>query len=94
PMADAIGILGTLAGVLLGVVFTYNIAGIERFLSDQLNIDLFSSQIYFFSEVPAEVQVVETVFIVGWALLMSVLSTLYPSWRAAELDPVEALRYE
>ncbi|MEL6789128.1 MAG: lipoprotein-releasing ABC transporter permease subunit [Pseudomonadota bacterium] len=91
---SAIGILGTLAGVLLGVVFTYNIAGIERFLSDQLNIDLFSSQIYFFSEVPAEVQVVETVFIVGWALLMSVLSTLYPSWRAAELDPVEALRYE
>lgn len=91
---SAIGVLGTFAGVILGVFFTYNIAGFERFLSKSLNIDLFSSEIYFFSEVPAEVQVPETLFIVGWALFMSVVSTLYPSWRAASLDPVEALRYE
>ena len=89
-----IGVLGTVAGLIVGVLFTQNIAWIEKTLSTVLGIRLFSPDIYLFQEIPAEVQVGETVFVILWTLSMSFLSTLYPSWRAARLDPVEALRYE
>lgn len=89
-----IGVLGTLAGVVLGAMFVWNIDAIEKFLSWALNTDLFPADIYYFSGVPAEMQASEVGLIVGWALFMSFVSTLYPAWRAARLDPVEALRYE
>ncbi len=89
-----IGVLGTIAGLIIGVLFTMNIAGIEKFLSNVLGIRLFSPDIYLFSEIPAEVQVGETITVIVWTLFMSFISTIYPAWRAARLDPVEALRYE
>jgi lipoprotein-releasing system permease protein len=90
----SIGVVGTLAGFALGVLFTLNIEAIRHFLQDLLHVNLFSAEIYFFTRIPAQLDRGEVVSVVLMALLLSFLATLYPSWRAARLDPVEGLRYE
>jgi lipoprotein-releasing system permease protein len=91
---SAIGVVGTLAGFLLGTVVCLNIDDIRRFLSWLTNTDLFNPELYFLSKLPANMNVSETTAVVVMALGLSCLATLDPSWRAARLDPVEALRYE
>ena len=71
-----------------------NIELIRQFLSWMTNTELFSPELYFLSKLPAEIDVSETTAVVIMALTLSFLATLYPSWRAARLDPVDALRYE
>ena len=90
----AIGVVGTIAGVLLGVVVCINIEKIREFFSWVSGTVLFDPQLYFLSQLPAEMSMRETLSVVIMALTLSFLATLYPSWRAARLDPVEALRYE
>ncbi|NGX98307.1 MAG: FtsX-like permease family protein, partial [Candidatus Afipia apatlaquensis] len=90
----AIGVVGTLVGFLLGLVICLNIETIRQFISWMTNTELFSPELYFLSKLPAEVDVGETAAVVIMALTLSFLATLYPSWRAARLDPIEALRYE
>ena len=90
----SIGVLGTVAGFVLGVLFTENIEAIRQFLQDVLHVNLFSAEIYFFTRIPAHVDQGEVAAVVIMALALSFLATLYPSWRAARLDPVEGLRYE
>jgi len=90
----SIGILGTLAGFALGVLFTENIEAIRQFLQNVLHVKLFAAEIYFFTRIPAELDRGEVASVVLMALALSFLATLYPSWRAARLDPVEGLRYE
>ncbi|HEX8826669.1 MAG TPA: lipoprotein-releasing ABC transporter permease subunit [Xanthobacteraceae bacterium] len=90
----SIGVVGTLVGFLLGTVVCLNIEEIRRFLSWLTNTELFSPELYFLSKLPADMNVRETSAVVVMALGLSLLATLYPSWRAARLDPVEALRYE
>ena len=90
----SIGVVGTLVGFLLGVVVCANIEDIRRFLSWLTNTELFSPELYFLSQLPADMNVKETAAVVVMALGLLLLATLYPSWRAARLDPVEALRYE
>jgi lipoprotein-releasing system permease protein len=90
----SIGLFGTLGGLLLGVVFCENIESIRQFLSSLTGTELFSPEIYFLSKMPAEMDTGEVLSVAGMSLALSFLATLYPSWRAARLDPVEALRYE
>jgi len=90
----AIGTIGTVSGVLIGIVFCANIESIRQFLSRITGTTLFDPTIYFLSQMPAKIDPYDVVSVVLMALTLSFLATLYPSWRAARLDPVEALRYE
>ena len=90
----AIGTIGTISGVLIGIVFCANIESIRQFLSRVTGTTLFDPTIYFLSQMPAKIDPYDIVSVVLMALTLSFLATLYPSWRAARLDPVEALRYE
>jgi lipoprotein-releasing system permease protein len=90
----SIGVVGTLSGTALGLLFAHNIESLRRGLESLTGTDLFAAEIYFLSQLPAEVDSGEVVMVVGMALGLSVLATLYPSWRASRLDPVEALRNE
>src|SRR6201997_1198920 len=90
----AIGVVGTLTGFFVGLIICLNIESIRQFLSWLTSTELFSPELYFLSRLPAEIDFGETAAVVIMALTLSFLATLYPSWRAARLDPVEALRYE
>src|SRR5262245_37801840 len=90
----SVGVVGTIVGFLLALLVCLNIESIRRFLSWMTNTELFSPELYFFSKLPADLDAGETTAVVVMALALSLLATLYPAWRAARLDPVEALRYE
>ncbi len=90
----AIGVTGTIAGVVLGVVLCLNVERIRQFFSWISGTVLFNPELYFLSQLPAKMEWGETISVVLMALFLSFLATLFPAWRAAKLDPVEALRYE
>ncbi|HVC52664.1 MAG TPA: lipoprotein-releasing ABC transporter permease subunit [Stellaceae bacterium] len=90
----SIGVAGTLAGFALGIVFTQNIEAIRQFIQNVLHMNLFAAEIYYFTRIPAKIVPHQVATVVIMALALSFLATLYPSWRAARLDPVEGLRYE
>lgn len=90
----SIGVVGTLIGFVLGVLFADNIEAIRQWLQGLTGTELFSAEIYFLSQLPAEIRATDVLSVVVMALGLSFLASLYPSWRAARLDPVEALRYE
>lgn len=90
----AIGVVGTIAGFLLGVVICLNIQAIQDFVSWMLGTTLWDPTVRFLTQIPADMSTGETFSVLFMALILSLLATLYPSWRAAKLDPVEALRYE
>lgn len=90
----SIGFIGTAFGAGLGITFAANIESIRRFLENLTDTELFADEIYFLSQLPAEVRTEEVVTVVLMAFGLTLLATIYPAWRAARLDPVEALRYE
>jgi len=90
----SIGVIGTVAGFVLGLAFTDHIEAIRQLIQRIIGTDLFAAEIYFFTRIPARIDTGEVAAVVVMALALSFLATLYPSWRAARLDPVEALRYE
>ena len=89
----SIGVAGTLFGFLLGIVFCANIDTIKGWVELLTDSTIFDPTIYFLSRLPAKVDPNEVIMVVGMALTLSFLATIYPAWRAARLDPVEALRY-
>lgn len=90
----SIGVIGTLFGLALGLLFCLNIESIRQGIQTLTGTELFSAEIYFLSHLPAKIDPTEVTAVVAMGIGLSFLATLYPSWRAARLDPVEALRYE
>lgn len=90
----SIGVSGTLAGFVLGTVFCLNIENLRQFFSWVSGTTLFNPEFYFLSRLPAEIDVGEVATVVLMAVGLSFLATIFPSWQASKLDPVEALRYE
>jgi lipoprotein-releasing system permease protein len=90
----SIGAAGTLVGLLLGALVCLNLESIRQGLQWLTGVDPFPRELYYLSRLPADMDAGETSAVVAMALTLSLLATLYPSWRAARLDPVEALRYE
>ena len=90
----SVGIVGTVAGFVLGVAFASHIEQIRRFVQSIIGTDLFAAEIYFLTQIPARIDPSEVTMVLIMAFGLSFLATIYPSWRAARLDPVEALRYE
>jgi lipoprotein-releasing system permease protein len=90
----SIGVAGTFIGFLIGVLFCANIEAIRQILMKLTGTSLFNPEVYFLSHMPAEMDAGEVAVVVLVALTLSFLASIYPAWRAARLDPVEALRYE
>ncbi len=90
----SVGLIGTLAGFVLGVVFCLNIQTIQSWLDGLIGTDLWNAEIRFLTQIPAVIDWIEVAIVVAMALGLCFAATIYPAWRAARLDPVEALRYE
>ncbi len=90
----AIGVVGTFAGLILGILICFNVESIRQFIQWLSGIDPFNAEIYYLAQLPAVIDASQTLWVVLISLFLSFIATLYPSWRAAKLDPVEALRYE
>jgi lipoprotein-releasing system permease protein len=90
----SIGVVGTFAGLIVGILFCWRIEQIRQFVQWVTSTSLMDPSVYYLTKLPADINLKETAGIVIMALVISVLATLYPSYRASKLDPVEALRYE
>ena len=90
----AIGVTGTLAGFAAGLIICLNVESIRQFIQWLSGVDPFNAELYYLAQLPAKMDPWQTFWVVLMSLTLSFAATLYPSWRAARLDPVEALRYE
>jgi lipoprotein-releasing system permease protein len=90
----SIGVIGTLAGTVLGLLFCWQIGSIQGFIESISGAELFAAEIYFLSTLPAQVNPTEVGLVIAMALALSFLASLYPAWRAGRIAPAEVLRHE
>jgi lipoprotein-releasing system permease protein len=91
---SSIGVVGTLLGLGIGVLFSANINNIKLWLENVSNTTLFNPEIYFLSTLPSKIFISDLVIITSMALILSFLATIYPAYKASKLNPAEILRYE
>jgi len=89
-----IGVIGLLLGVIGGVLIAVNIGSIVPFIEHLFGVQFLSKEFYFISELPSDLQRMDVIIVASMSFLISLIATLYPSWRAAQTQPAEALRYE
>jgi lipoprotein-releasing system permease protein len=89
-----IGIIGTLAGVILGILLAQNVDVVVPFIERTFHFRILSSEVYYISELPSDLHAFDVLWTAGMSLVLAFVATLYPSWRAARVNPAEALRYE
>jgi lipoprotein-releasing system permease protein len=90
----AIGVAGTAVGLVTGILVATNAEPLRAFFSNLIGIRIFPPEVFFLSELPSRINAGEVIGVALLALGLSLLATIYPAWRAAQYDPVEALRYE
>tara|TARA_Y100000591_G_C21844233_1_gene707666 strand:- start:571 stop:1842 length:1272 start_codon:yes stop_codon:yes gene_type:complete len=91
---SSIGVAGTVLGVIIGIIFCQNIDTIRLFISKITGTELFSPEMYYLAKLPAQIDSYELLSVVVMALSFSILASIYPSWKASKIDPVEVLRNE
>ena len=89
-----IGLLGTFAGSILGVVISSNIEAIRNFLTTILGSELFSAEIYFLSKLPSDIYINEVIMVICVSIFLTLFASVFPAWKASRISPAEALRYE
>lgn len=89
-----IGIVGTIVGAFLGVLIAANISTIVPFIEHLFNVQFLAKDVYYISELPSHLIWMDVIVIIGMSFLLSLLATLYPSWKASKMNPAEALRYD
>ena len=89
-----IGLIGTISGTILGIIITENLQIIQNLLENLLDIDLFSEEIYFLSTLPSDIKYQEVLFVFLISIIISILSTIFPSIRASNVDPIDTLKNE
>ena len=90
----SIGLIGMGLGVLGGVLLALNIGTLVPFIEHLFGVQFLSKEFYYISELPSDLQQGDVLVVAGMSFLISLIATLYPSWRAAQTQPAEALRYE
>lgn len=89
-----IGLIGTLAGLIFGLILASHVTEVVNFLQKAFGLQLLSSSVYYVNFVPSQIQIPDVVRICSASFVLSLLATLYPAWRASKTEPAEALRYE
>ena len=93
-VGSVVGFLGTIIGTIIGILFSLNVGKIQKILEDLFDRSLFSAEVYFFNTIPSKVDYFEVLIIFSISISLSVLSTIYPSWKASKIEPANVLRYE
>ena len=89
-----IGILGTFLGAILGIIISNNIEEIRRFITTIFGQELFSSKIYFLSNLPSKINFNEVFIVISISIFLTLIASIFPAWKASKITPAEALRYE